>query len=46
LERVIDAETYCKPIPDELTLSSIGEKKGWLVVFCLHLMSICFHYIR
>jgi hypothetical protein len=28
LERVIDAETYCKPIPDELTLSSIGEKKG------------------
>ena len=26
LERVIDAETY--PIPDELTLSSIGEKEG------------------
>jgi hypothetical protein len=28
LERVIDAKTYHKPIPDELTLSSIGEKEG------------------
>ena len=28
LERVIDAETYHKPIPDELTLLSIGEKEG------------------
>jgi hypothetical protein len=28
LERVIDAETYHKPILDELTLSSIGEKEG------------------
>jgi hypothetical protein len=28
LEGVIDAETYRKPIPNELTLSSIGEKEG------------------
>jgi hypothetical protein len=28
LERVIDTETYHNPIPDELRLSSIGEKEG------------------
>jgi hypothetical protein len=28
LERVIDAETYQKPIPDELTLPSLGEEEG------------------
>jgi hypothetical protein len=28
LECAIDAETYHKPIPDELTLLSIGEKEG------------------